>query len=126
MRASITIQAISGKALVDAVVLGDFAIHQETDYREKGTGRPLYALTHIPTGLQVDGHYRSPLYLRSAMRYLVGCQWPKSVDEIRNSPRCRLDTIAAIELAERSSHWAHKRNFTKIKRKLTRQLVELV
>ena len=113
----ITIQTETGSELRAAIIRGKFAIHKDSYVCSK-TNRPLYALTHIPTGFQVDGQYYSPLSLRASLRFLASRCWPDELEAIRQSPQCKLDAILAAELGEASSHWAMRRDFRKYKAKL--------
>lgn len=102
---------------VKAIVRGDFAIHMHPDSTDE-QGLPLYGLTHVPSGLLIDGRWRSPLYLRPALRLLSTKQWPKDAAEASESPACKLDAIAAMEAAEKKSKWWHRRDFSKAKVRL--------
>lgn len=115
MLETIEIQTKKGKVKTRAIVYGDFAIHVEPAVVDKKTKKQLFALTHVPTGRQVDGHYKNPLWLRASLRFLALQKWPKSAKEIVSDPKCQLDAIRARELGEQGSHWAHRRDYSKRK-----------
>lgn len=102
---------------VKAIVRGDFAIHMHPDSTDE-QGLPLYGLTHVPSGLLIDGRWRSPLYLRPALRLLSTKQWPKDAAEASERPECQLDAMMAIEAAESLFPWYSRRNYTAKRAKL--------
>ena len=117
----IIIQTEGGSELREAIVRGKFAIHQDS-YECSESRRLLYALTHIPTGMQVDGLYHSALSLRAPLRFLASRNWPDELEAIRQNPRCKLDAIEAAEMGEAGSHWARRRDFSKFKAELWEQI----
>lgn len=102
---------------VKAIVRGDFAIHMHPDSTDE-QGLPLYGLTHVPSGLLIDGGWCSPLYLRPALRLLSKKQWPKNAIDAAENLECKLDAMAAIEAAESFFPWYFRRDYTAKRAKL--------
>ena len=98
-----------GKRSVKAVVRGDLAIHAEGIIAEE-TGGHTFALTHIPSGLRIDGLYLRAITLKTALRNLSGFDWSRDLEAVRNNVALKNAVIAEINRIEIQSHWAHRRN----------------
>ena len=97
-----------GKRRVKAVVRGDLAIHAEGIIAEE-TGGHTFALTHIPSGLRIDGLYLRAITLKSALRNLSGFDWSRDLEDVRSSAALKNAVIAEINRIELKFHWAHRR-----------------
>lgn len=106
---------------VRAVVRGEFAIHQELNYVEVTTGKPLYAITHVPSGLRLFGYYRLARCLRAALRYLADKHWPDDPDTVQNTTACKLDAVSAMEQAESGFNWWDRHNYDRLREYINAQ-----
>lgn len=99
---------------VKAVVRGLLAIHVEFDRRDAATGKPTYAISHVPTGLRLDGLYKRPMLLKTMLRTLSRLDWSGDVASIRGNGALVDAFIAEVRRVEQCEHWAFRRQMTSL------------
>lgn len=110
MTQRITPATTKGKPLatVKAVVRGDLAIHAEQKSART------FALTHIPSGLRIDGLYFRAITLKSMLRNLSKLDWSGDVASIRSNAALVDALIVEIRRVEQGEHWAFRRVLTNL------------
>lgn len=93
---------------VKAVVRGDLAIHAE-----QNSGRT-FALTHVPSGLRIDGLYLRAMTLKSMLRNLSKLDWSGDAESVRGNSALIDAFVAEVRRVEQGEHWAFRRQMTNL------------
>lgn len=109
MTTTINLAQIDGsQRKVKAVVRGDLAIHAEQNSART------FALTHVPSGLRIDGLYLRAITLKSALRNLSRLDWSGDAESIRGNGALIDAFIAEVQRVEQGAHWAFRRRMTSL------------
>lgn len=101
-------QIDGGDRKVKAVQRGDLAIHAEQNSART------FALTHVPSGLRIDGLYFRAMTLRSVLRNLSKLDWSGDAESVRRNPALIDAFIAEVRRVEQGEHWAFRRQMTNL------------
>lgn len=109
MTTTIKLAQIDGaERKVKAVVRGDLAIHAEQ------TGARAFALTHVPSGLRIDGLYLRAITLKSVLRNLSKLDWSGDAESVRANSGLIDAFIGEVRRVEQGEHWAFRRSMTNL------------